>query len=98
MIKESAGTIIVYVPDRAAWRAWLELNHLLVESIWLVQHRKSNKQPCVTYEEVVLEALCFGWIDSRPRKLDDQRFLLFLFPGASQRAPGASATNAAWRC
>jgi uncharacterized protein YdeI (YjbR/CyaY-like superfamily) len=91
MIEESVNPPVVYVPDRAAWRAWLQLNHQLVESIWLVQHRKANPQPCVTYEEVVLEALCFGWIDSKPRKLDDQRFLLFV----SRRKPKSpwSASN-----
>jgi uncharacterized protein YdeI (YjbR/CyaY-like superfamily) len=88
---ETDGPAILYVPDRAAWRAWLQLNHQSLESAWLVQHRKSNPEPCVSYEEVVLEALCFGWIDSKARKLDDQRFLLFV----SRRKPKSpwSASN-----
>lgn len=85
------GPAILYAPDRAAWRAWLQRHHQLAESIWLVQHRKTNPHPCVSYEEVVLEALCFGWIDSRPQKLDDERYLLFV----SKRKPrsGWSASN-----
>lgn len=91
MIGTAEGPAILYVPDRASWRAWLAANHQSVESVWLVQHRHSNKKPCVTYEEVVLEALCFGWIDSKPQKLDDERYLLFV----SRRKPrsGWSASN-----
>jgi uncharacterized protein YdeI (YjbR/CyaY-like superfamily) len=88
---ETDGPAILFVPDRAAWRACLQLNHQSAESVWLVQHRKTNPHPCVSYEEVVLEALCFGWIDSKPWKLDDQRFLLFV----SRRKPKSpwSASN-----
>ncbi len=88
---KTEGPAILYVPDRAAWRAWLALNHQALDAVWLVQHRKTNPQPCVGYEEVVLEALCFGWIDSKARKFDDQRFLLFV----SRRKPKSpwSASN-----
>ena len=91
MIGTTEGPAILYVPDRASWRAWLAANHQSEESVWLVQHSKANKQPCVSYEETVLEALCFGWIDSKPRKLDNERYLLLV----SRRKPrsGWSASN-----
>lgn len=80
-----------YAKDRASWRRWLQSNHRDAASVWLVIHRKSNPSPCVTYEEAVLEGLCFGWIDSKPQKLDDGAYLLFFCP----RKPGSvwSASN-----
>jgi uncharacterized protein YdeI (YjbR/CyaY-like superfamily) len=56
--------------NRSIWRAWLEMNHCQVRSIWLVYYKKNSGQPSVTYSEAVEEALCFGWIDSMVRPLD----------------------------
>jgi len=62
---------------RAAWRTWLEKNHLKEKSIWLVLHKKKSSVRGVSYPEAVEEALCFGWIDSRPDKRDETTWLLF---------------------
>lgn len=65
---------------RAEWRAWLEHNHTRKEGVWLVTYKKSTGKPRVEYEESVEEALCFGWIDSKGNKLDDERTLLWFAP------------------
>lgn len=81
----------VQVESREEWRAWLQANHECAESIWLVTFKKASGRPHVSYDAVVEEALCFGWIDSLPRKLDDERTMLLLSP----RKPGSawSKTN-----
>ena len=66
--------------DRAAWRAWLAANHATSKGIWAVSYRRSTGRPTVTYEELVEEALCFGWIDSQGRALDDERTALRFTP------------------
>jgi uncharacterized protein YdeI (YjbR/CyaY-like superfamily) len=71
--------------DRAAWRAWLERHHTRAEGVWLVFYKQSAGKPRVTYEEAVEEALCFGWVDSRPRRLDAERSMLWFAP----RKPGS---------
>src|SRR5215217_7041266 len=65
----------LYVRDRAAWRAWLEDNHATEREVWLVYYKKHTKRPRVPYDHAVEEALCFGWIDSIVRRLDDDSYL-----------------------
>jgi uncharacterized protein YdeI (YjbR/CyaY-like superfamily) len=76
---------IVRVKDRAAWRRWLKRNHARGSGVWLVITKKGSPTPGLSYEQAVEEALCFGWIDSKPNKLDDERFKLWLSP----RKPGS---------
>lgn len=61
-------------------RAWLRKNHTQIESIWLVTYKKSVPDFYIDYSEIVDEALCFGWIDSLPRALDEKRKMLRLSP------------------
>jgi uncharacterized protein YdeI (YjbR/CyaY-like superfamily) len=70
----------ISVHSRAEWRAWLATNHSRTESIWLVTYKKGAGVHHVTYDEIVEEALCFGWVDSLPRKLDDQRKMILVSP------------------
>jgi uncharacterized protein YdeI (YjbR/CyaY-like superfamily) len=65
------------------WRAWLADNHGRAEGIWLVTYKKATGKPRVDYEDAVTEALCFGWIDSKGNKLDDERSLLWFAPRKS---------------
>ena len=65
---------------RDAWRAWLAEHHQRDEGIWLVRYKKNSGKPYLSYEASVQEALCFGWIDSLPRKLDEARTLLYFAP------------------
>jgi uncharacterized protein YdeI (YjbR/CyaY-like superfamily) len=66
--------------SRAGWRSWLQKNHTQPESIWLVLAKKESGLPSLTVEEAVEEALCFGWIDSVPNKMDDKRYKILLSP------------------
>ncbi len=53
------------------WRKWLENNHLSKQSVWLVYHNKSSGKKTITWSEAVDVALCFGWIDSKQIKIDN---------------------------
>ncbi len=64
-----------YVPDRASWRAWLKANHQISLGVWLVFYKKHTATPSVRYPEALEEALCFGWIDSIIKSVDDQRYV-----------------------
>jgi uncharacterized protein YdeI (YjbR/CyaY-like superfamily) len=66
--------------SRAEWRTWLEQNHTRTEGIWLISYKKGSGRADFSYDEVVEEALCFGWIDSKANKLDDERSMLWLAP------------------
>jgi uncharacterized protein YdeI (YjbR/CyaY-like superfamily) len=70
----------VHPLSRAEWREWLALNHTRIEGVWLVTYKKATGKPRVEYDAAVEEALCFGWIDSKAKKLDDQRSLLWFAP------------------
>ncbi len=65
---------------RGEWRAWLEANHTRGEGVWLISYKKATGKPRIEYDEAVEEALCFGWVDSRPNKLDDERAMLWFAP------------------
>jgi uncharacterized protein YdeI (YjbR/CyaY-like superfamily) len=69
--------------SRTVWRKWLEKNHSKEKSVWLIIHHKSNQAASVYYDVAVEEALCFGWIDSKPNKRDEESYYLFF----SQRKP-----------
>ncbi|MEO1231910.1 MAG: YdeI/OmpD-associated family protein [Myxococcota bacterium] len=71
----------VQVTSREEWRAWLQAHHHVSGSIWLVTYKKSVRPDRhVTYDDVVEEALCFGWVDGLIRKLDHERSKLLLSP------------------
>ncbi|TAF73061.1 MAG: hypothetical protein EAZ53_13945 [Bacteroidetes bacterium] len=63
--------------SQSAWRKWLEINHKAEQSVWLIIYKKESGVPSVYYPEAVDEALCFGWIDSKPNKRDDESFYQF---------------------
>jgi uncharacterized protein YdeI (YjbR/CyaY-like superfamily) len=64
----------VDIRSRRAWRAWLERNHDSVAEIWLVSYKQHTGTPAVEYEAAIEEALCFGWVDSLVKRLDDDRY------------------------
>lgn len=70
----------VHPKSLKAWRAWLEKHHARSDGVWLITYKKGSQQPRLEYEEAVTEAICFGWIDSKPRKLDDARSMLWFAP------------------
>ena len=65
---------------RAEWRKWLAANHDSPKGIWLILIKKGADIAGIMYGEAIEEALCFGWIDSSPAKLDKQRYKLYLSP------------------
>jgi uncharacterized protein YdeI (YjbR/CyaY-like superfamily) len=69
-----------YAKDRREWRGWLEANHGKASGVWLIYYKKESGKPRVAYDEAVEEALCFGWIDSRPNALDDERYTQLFSP------------------
>ncbi len=68
----------IYFPNRKSWREWLEKNHDKVKSIWLVHDKFANKESKLSYDDIVEEALCFGWIDSTVKKLSEKRSQIYL--------------------
>jgi uncharacterized protein YdeI (YjbR/CyaY-like superfamily) len=70
----------IHPKTRAEWRAWLEQHHTQTEGVWLVSYKKGTGKARFDYDEAVEEALCFGWIDSKPNKLDDERSMLWFAP------------------
>jgi uncharacterized protein YdeI (YjbR/CyaY-like superfamily) len=62
------------VRTREYWRNWLQEHHAVESEIWLVFHKRHTSEPCLSYDDAVEEALCFGWIDSLIKRLDDDRY------------------------
>ena len=56
----------VHPLTRDEWRAWLQAHHQRDEGVWLVSYKKASGKPSLGYDAVVEEALCFGWVDSKP--------------------------------
>lgn len=71
------GIKTFYARSQEAWRKWLEKNHEKELSVWLIIYKKTSGVASVYYPEAVDEALCFGWIDSKPNKRDDKSYYLF---------------------
>lgn len=63
----------VHCETRAQWRSWLAANADSSDGVWLVTFKKSSGKPTISYDEAVSEAIAFGWIDSRPGVVDDER-------------------------
>lgn len=76
----------VQLSTRDHWRAWLEKHHARREGVWLITFKKHTGRSGIDYEAAVEEALCFGWVDSKGRKLDDDRSMLYFSP----RKPGSA--------
>ena len=63
-----------YTATRMEWREWLKKNYKTEKEIWLVYYKKTSGKPRIEYNDAVEEALCFGWIDSTVKKIDDESF------------------------
>ncbi|MCS4224694.1 YdeI family protein [Sphingobacterium sp. BIGb0165] len=66
-----------YPQSQTDWRQWLDENHLSRQSVWLVFYTKKSNVPSLSWSEAVDEALCFGWIDSTRKTIDDISFIQF---------------------
>src|SRR5256714_6856115 len=67
------GTTL-YVKDRRRWRAWLARHHKTAPEIWLIYYKKHSGKPRIPYNDAVEEALCYGWIDSLTKPIDEDRW------------------------
>jgi uncharacterized protein YdeI (YjbR/CyaY-like superfamily) len=78
MSSGSKTLILIYLTTRQEWRLWLAENAHKAKEIWFVFPKQSSSEPCVAYNDAVEEALCYGWIDSTIKTLDEshriQRF------------------------
>lgn len=76
--------IETYCPkSQTEWRQWLEKNHQSKLSVWLIYYTKKSTIPSLSWSEAVDEALCFGWIDSTRKTIDEFSFMQFF----SKRKP-----------
>lgn len=64
--------------NRQEWRQWLQENHQSKQFVWLVYYKKKTNIPSITWSEAVDEALCFGWIDSTAKPLDEEKYMQFI--------------------
>jgi len=65
---------LLYVTKRTEWRDWLKKHYKSEQEVWLVYYKKHTGKPRILYNDAVEEALCFGWIDSTVRRIDEDRF------------------------
>jgi len=72
-IKMKLGKTL-YVTNRGDWRSWLQKNHNKQKEIWLIYYRKSSGKLRISYNDAVEEALCYGWIDSTLKGIDEEKF------------------------
>ena len=74
----------LYVSNRKAWRAWLAAHHATEKEIWLLYYKKQSKKPRIPYNDAVEEALCYGWIDSNLKPVDDEKYAQRFTPRMSK--------------
>jgi len=66
--------------NKKDWRNWLEKNHKTANEVWLIHYKKSSDKMSFNHFDAVEEAICFGWIDSKLKKIDQERFILRYSP------------------
>ena len=69
----------IEVKSRKELRNWLKENYTRTTGVWLVTYKKASSY-YLAYQDIVQECLCFGWIDSLPRRLDEARTMLYISP------------------
>src|SRR2546428_8809446 len=76
----TAKLMTLQVRSRRQWRAWLAKHHTSSPGVWLVFYKAHTGVKSIRYEDTVREALCFGWIDSLIKRLDDDRYCVKVTP------------------
>ena len=66
---------VVYITNRKEWRNWLKENHNLKKEIWLIYYKRHTNKPRIPYNDAVEEAICFGWIDSTIKSIDNEKYM-----------------------
>ena len=75
MKENETGTF--YPSDRQQWRAWLQENHDTENAVWVIFYKNKSENPTISWSDAVDEALCFGWIDSIVKPIDEEKFMRF---------------------
>lgn len=65
----------LYAASREDWREWLEKNHDTEKDVWLIYYKKHTGRARIPYDDAVEEAICFGWIDSTVKKIDEEKYV-----------------------
>ena len=65
---------LLYVANRDEWHSWLEKHYRVEKEVWLIYYKKHSGKPRIPYNDAVEEALCFGWIDSIVKSVDEDRY------------------------
>jgi uncharacterized protein YdeI (YjbR/CyaY-like superfamily) len=76
----AANLITLDVRTRKQWRQWLTKHHASSPGVWLTRHKQHSRIDSMPYEDLVSEALCFGWVDSLVKRLDDDRYAIKVTP------------------
>jgi len=79
MIKVNLNNTLLF-ENKKKWRIWLENHHSKKNEIWLIHYKKSSNKKSINHYDAVEEALCFGWIDSTLKKIDEERYVLRYTP------------------
>ncbi len=70
----------LYIKNRSEWRKWLRSNYSKSDGVWLIFYKQHTGKISLDYDEMVEEALCFGWIDSIIKKIDDEKYVRKVTP------------------
>jgi uncharacterized protein YdeI (YjbR/CyaY-like superfamily) len=70
----------LYLETRDEWRRWLLENHSSSQGIWLIYYKKTSGKPRIPYDDAVEEALCFGWIDGKIKRVNDDCYMQWFTP------------------
>lgn len=73
-LEKKDGVQLVYAPDKAAWRTWLDENHDKYQNVWLVIYKKATGVPTITIGEAIDVAICYAWIDSKVKSRDAETY------------------------
>jgi hypothetical protein len=76
----AADLITLDVRKREDWRRWLSKHHASSPGIWLLRHKQHTGVESMAYEDLVREALCFGWVDSLIKRVDDKHYAIKVTP------------------
>jgi uncharacterized protein YdeI (YjbR/CyaY-like superfamily) len=95
--RQTLSEDMVDVRSSSEWRRWLQKNHKRGTGVWLVLYKKGSRKRQMDYNLAVEEGLCFGWIDSKPNKRDEQSYYL-LFSKRSPKTTGAMRIDKERKC
>lgn len=79
-----SGLREIHPKTRTGWRSWLRKNHATSDGVWLIYYRATTGKRRLSWEDAVKEALCFGWIDSKVKPIDDERYRQIFTPRKPQ--------------